>query len=94
MMSSSITLEPRLDLRAANALTRELAAHSGADMTLDASAVTQIGALAVQTIRAAARSWTQSGHSLRFENVSTDLADQLVLLGFSPDSLTKWEQPT
>lgn len=93
-MSSTVPLESRLDLRAAGTLAQDLTRCRGADITLDASGVTQIGALAVQAIRSAARTWAEDGHALRFENATNDLTDQLVLLGFTPDSLTKWEQQT
>lgn len=51
----------------------------------------QIGALAVQVIRAAARSWAEDGHRLSFAGPSNEVVDQLALLGFTPDTLTRWE---
>jgi len=89
--AATLTLEPRLDLRAVAPLAEALGAARGADLVLDAGAVIQIGALALQVIRSAARSWAEDGHSLRFENASTDLEDQLVLLGHNPETLTRWE---
>jgi chemotaxis protein CheX len=84
-------LDDKLDLRAAGPLASALLDHRGADLALDASGVRQIGALSLQVIRAAARSWAQDGYSLTFKGPSTDLADQLVLLGFTPETLTQWE---
>lgn len=92
MSAAVMALEPRLDLRATGPLVEALKARRGGDLALDAGSVTQIGALAVQAIRAAARSWAEDGHALSFENASSDLADQLGLLGFTPDTLTRWEE--
>jgi len=83
--------EARLDLRATGLLVAALNARRGSDLTLDAGCVTQIGALAVQAIRAAARGWAEDGHALGFENATSDLEDQLGLLGFTPDTVTMWE---
>jgi chemotaxis protein CheX len=94
MSAATLELEDRLDLRAAGTLADSLLDHRGADLVLDAARVEQIGALAVQAIRAAARSWAQDGHALTFVNASNDLADQLALLGFRPDTLTQWEAQT
>ncbi len=91
MSGPVLSLEPRLDLRAAAPLVEALKARRGGDLVLDAGEVTQIGALAVQAIRAAARAWAEDGHALGFENATIDLADQLGLLGFTPETLTTWE---
>lgn len=93
-MSATISLQSKLDLRAAGPLRQDLLACQGADLVLDASGVTQIGGLALQVIRSAARTWSEAGKTLRFENASTDVCDQLSLLGFNPDTLTKWEHAT
>lgn len=90
-MSATISLETRLDLRAAGPLRDALLAQAGKDVELDASGVTMIGGLALQVIRAAARSWAEAGKALTFANASTDVADQLSLLGFTPETLTVWE---
>ncbi|SMH56927.1 STAS domain-containing protein [Maritimibacter sp. HL-12] len=91
MSAAVMVLEPRLDLRATGPLVEALIARRGEDLALDAGAVTQIGALSVQALRAAARSWAEDGHALSLENASSDLADQLGLLGFTPETLTIWE---
>ncbi|MEC7760574.1 MAG: STAS domain-containing protein [Pseudomonadota bacterium] len=93
-MSATISLQPKLDLRAAGPLRDDLLAKAGEDVVLDAASVTQVGSLAIQVIRSAARSWAEAGKSLRFENASTDVCDQLSLLGFNPETLTKWEHAT
>ncbi|PIE07311.1 MAG: chemotaxis protein CheX [Rhodobacterales bacterium] len=91
MSTPTLDLPPRLDLPALAALQGELIARRGTDLTLDAARVEHLGALALQLIRSAARSWAEDGHALSFENASTDLADQLALLGFDPASVTRWE---
>ena len=94
MSGATLKLAPRLDLRATGALAEAMRAHRGADLALDAGGLSQIGALAVQAIRSAARSWAEDGHDLSFENASAEVADQLILLGFAPDTLTAWEART
>jgi len=91
MSGPVFALEERLDLRAAAALATALLALRGSDLELDARAVRQIGALAVQVIRAAAQTWAADGHRLSFEGASIDLADQLALLGFTSEALTRWQ---
>lgn len=92
MSSASLELSPRLDLRAAGPLKSEILDLRGADLSLDGSAVEHLGALALQVIRAAARTWAEDGHVLTFDNASSDLADQLVLFGFTPETVTRWER--
>jgi hypothetical protein len=52
MSAAVMVLEPRLDLRATGPLVEALIARRGEDLALDAGAVTQIGALSVQALRA------------------------------------------
>ncbi|HHS94430.1 MAG TPA: STAS domain-containing protein [Rhodobacterales bacterium] len=91
MSGPVLALDEKLDLRAAGELAKSLAAYRGAPLALDAGAVRQIGALSAQVIRAAARSWAEDGQDLSLQGVSTDLADQLELLGFNADTMTIWE---
>lgn len=91
MKPAPLELAPRLGLKAARPLHRALLARRGDDLTLDASKVEHLGALAVQVIRSAARTWAEDGHVLTIEKASTDLVDQLVLLGFTPGTVTQWE---
>lgn len=91
MTARVIKLDERLDLRAAAPLAEALGGARGEALVLDAGAVDQIGALAVQVIRSAAQSWALDGQALSFANASTDLVDQLQLLGFDPAGLTRWE---
>ena len=91
MSGASLTLESRLDLTGAKALSAAILEHRGKDLVIDAQAVNHLGAMALQVLRAAAQSWADSGHQFSFQNASTDCADQLSLFGFSPDTVTRWE---
>lgn len=90
MSRAILKLEPRLDTARASALATAILDHAGADLELDASEVTHIGALGVQVIRAAAQSWKRSGHTLSLSGASADCADQIYLLGYSVDTICKW----
>ena len=91
MKRTCLEMAPRLDLRAVGPLQCEILARRGHDLTLDASRVELFGALAVQLVRSAARTWAEDGHVLALENTSSELADQLSLLGFTPETVTHWE---
>ena len=91
MSGAVVKLTARLDTAHAGAIAEMILEHTGKDLALDASEVTHFGAMGVQVIRAAAKSWHQSGHALSISGLSTDCADQVQLLGFSPESLCKWE---
>jgi len=84
-----LDLPRRLDTGAVPALIDTLRAHQGANLALDASDLTQIGALAVQTIIVAANDWQDAGHALTLENVSDGVEEQLRLLGTSARTLTE-----
>ncbi|MGH1369154.1 MAG: STAS domain-containing protein [Maritimibacter sp.] len=91
MTLATVTLEPKLDLRAASELRSALLDLKGQDVVLDAVNVDHFGALALQVVRAASKTWAEAGASFGIENVSSDLSDQLTLLGYTPDNLTTWE---
>jgi len=93
MSGTPLELEARLDLRAAAPLAGAIIARRGDDLALDASHVEHLGALALQVIRAAARTWAADGHVLTLEGASVALADQLSLMGFTPETVTCWEAP-
>ncbi len=94
MTARVLKLDARLDLGAVNGLAEALRARQGGDLVLDAGDVIQIGALAVQTLRAAARSWAETGHELRLENLPDGAAADLALLGFTPEAVTRWMAPS
>lgn len=87
----TLELPPRLDIKAVGALQAEILAQRGQDLVLDVGKLGHLGAIGVQLIRAAARTWAEDGRRLTCDNASTDLADQMVLMGFTPETLTRWE---
>ena len=88
-MTARFDLPEKLDTAAVPGLIDKLRTRQGANLVLDCSATQQIGGLAVQTLIVAANDWQDAGHSLSLDNVSADVADQLRLLGTSPDVLTE-----
>ena len=90
-MSAVLKLEPRLDSAQAGSLATAILEHSGGDLELDASGVSHFGALCLQVIRSAAKSWAGSGQTLRLTGLSVEATDQLHLLGFSPETLGQSE---
>ena len=80
-MAVIVTLDRKLDFRAATGLAEALLAARGQDVDLDAAATTQIGTQSLQIILAAAKSAARDQCSLRLINVSPPVADQLRLLG-------------
>ncbi len=93
MSTTRLDLARRLDLPAVGPLRRDILARRGGDLALDAAEVDHLGALALQVIRAAARTWCDDGHALSMQNASDTLSDQLALLGFTADTVTEWRPP-
>ncbi len=91
MSGTQLMLDAKLDLRAAEPLKVSILSQRGQDLTLDATKVTQLGALCLQVIRSAAKTWAQDGKTLTFSNASLECAEQLNLLGFNSETLSKWE---
>lgn len=81
-MTVIVTLDRKLDFRAATGLAEALLAARGQDVDLDAAATTQIGTQSLQIILAAAKSAARDQCSLRLVNVSPPVTEQLRLLGF------------
>jgi chemotaxis protein CheX len=90
-MSEPYTLPPKLDLSAASGLAADLKTRCTADLTLDASDVTQVGALGVQIIASAARTAHAAGHKVQITQLTDKAVEQLSHLGFTPESLTASE---
>ena len=88
-MADRYSLPPKIDLPAAAPLAAELRGRLGADVTLDAAGVTQIGALCTQVIASAAISLAAAGHRLTIVNTSDRVVEQLRHLGFTPESLSE-----
>ncbi len=91
MSEAVLTLPPRLETAGATALRDQVLTFAGRDLELDASEVTHIGALGLQVIRAAAKSWASDGKALTITGLSNDCVDQIQLLGFSPETICDWK---
>ena len=88
-MTEPLVLQQKLDLPAAAPLAEELKSRLGGDVVLDASEVTQIGALCLQVMLAAATSLKGAGHSLSLTNVNDRVVEQLAQMGFSPETVAE-----
>lgn len=86
-MTARLQLSAKLDTRAAAGLAEELRGNAGSDLTVDASAVTHFGALALQTLMVAGAAWTAAGQSLTLEHLSDEATDQFRLFGVTPEGL-------
>jgi anti-anti-sigma regulatory factor len=78
----TVTLDRKLDFRAAPALAEALLAAQGQDLELDAAELAQIGTQSLQIILAAAKSAVRDQRSVKLVNVSPPVAAQLQMLGF------------
>jgi chemotaxis protein CheX len=82
----TLKLAPVLDLNEATALHEKLLALRGAAVAIDASAVERVGALCIQVLMAAARSWEEDHSSFTFAKVSDAFVKTTQLIGvdFAP----------
>ncbi len=88
-MTEPVILEGKLDLSAVGGLHARLLAIAGQDTTLDFGAVTQIGALCLQTCLAAARRAQAAQVTFSMVNLSDALRDQMAVMGFTPETLAE-----
>ncbi len=86
-MAEPYPLQSRLDLSVAETLAKALRSRMGADLVLDAAAVTHLGGLCLQVLISAARTTQRSGHKFSVINASDRVVEQLAALGFSPETL-------
>lgn len=87
-MAETIELTARLDLSFSEKLVSDLkAVDAGTDIILDASDVVHFGALCAQAILATARRTHASGASLKLENVSERVEQQLGYMGLNSANL-------
>ena len=91
--SSPIRLAAKLDLKASTELVETLRARRGADLTLDGSEVSHLGAHAVQTLLVAAHTWSRDGHALVCANLTDQALEQLGVLGIDPMQLSGGATP-
>ncbi len=76
-----LALKSKLDLKGSDDLAKELQELRGSDLTIDPSAVEQLGAHAVQTLIVAARSWAADGNAFTVEALPAGAAAHLATLG-------------
>lgn len=86
-MTAALTLPERLDTASAQELADTLAAQLGQDLEIDAAPVTHIGALCLQILLAAVKTWDARGQILKISNLSDAMIGQLALFGITQDSL-------
>lgn len=79
-----ITLDAKLASRAAPGLYAELARHKDDIVVLDASGVEQIGALSMQILVAANKSWSDRGVDFEVVDPSTAFLESAETLGLDP----------
>lgn len=79
-----ITLASKLASAAAADLYRQLAEHRDETLVLDASKVEQLGALCMQILVAAARSWGAAGRSFAIVDPSDAFLESAATVGLDP----------
>lgn len=85
--AKSLSLEKVLDLNEASALHGKLMGLRGSDLAIDGSAVERCGALCVQVLMAASKSWDEEKNTFTFTKVSDALARTMQLIGVNYDHL-------
>ena len=85
--ASGLVLAPRLAAPDAAALVRNLQAHRGAALEIDASAVVEIGTPCLQVLLSAAASWRGDGQALKVLEPSPSFLATLGHLGLGLDAL-------
>ena len=80
-MSGPLKLPPRLDLPMAAPLAQQLADRRGADLHIDAGAVTHLGGLCLQVLLSAAKTWRSDRLRMTFSASSAAFDAALALYG-------------
>ena len=83
----TISLAAVLDLNEASTLRGKLMGLRGSNVVIDASGVDRIGALCVQVIMAAAKTWDEDKLSFTFSKVSDAFQKTMQLIGVDIDHL-------
>ena len=83
-----LRLPVSLDLPAARPLAAALLERRGQPITIDASAVGQIGAQCVQVLLSAKRTWEADGVSLSIVNCAARMIEDLKLIGIDRTLVT------
>ncbi|MFT4184089.1 MAG: STAS domain-containing protein [Rhizobium sp.] len=83
----TISLAAVLDLNEASALRGKLMGLRGSNVAIDASGVERIGALCIQVIMAAAKTWEEDSHSFTFSKASDAFQKTMQMIGIDIDHL-------
>ncbi|ACM25445.1 STAS domain-containing protein [Agrobacterium sp. SHOUNA12C] len=83
----TVSLAAVLDLNEASALRGKLMGLRGSNVAIDASSVERIGALCIQVIMAAAKTWDEDKLSFTFSKVSDAFQKTLQMIGIDIDHL-------
>ncbi|OCJ26767.1 chemotaxis protein CheX [Agrobacterium sp. B133/95] len=83
----TVSLAAVLDLNEASALRGKLMGLHGSNVAIDASSVERIGALCIQVIMAAAKTWDEDKLSFTFSKVSDAFQKTLQMIGIDIDHL-------
>lgn len=86
--AAALRLPASLDLLAARPLAAALIERRGQPITIDASAVSQIGAQCVQVLLSAKRTWDADGVPLSIVNCAPRMIEDLKLIGIDRTLVT------
>lgn len=84
-MDDVLKLPATLDVARARAVFENLAGRRGSPLTIDASEVEKVSALAVEVLIAARRQWDADGLPFALGNMSAAARDTLAGLGLDPE---------
>lgn len=85
--AKKLSLDKVLDLNEASALHTKLMALRGSNLTIDGSSVERAGALCIQVLMSAAKSWEEDKHTFGFSKISDALGKTMQLIGVNYDHL-------
>ncbi|UVC09916.1 STAS domain-containing protein [Rhizobium sp. TH2] len=85
--TKELSLEKVLDLNEAGNLHGKLMNLRGADVAIDASAVERAGALCIQVLMSAAKTWEEEKLNFTFSKMSDALTKTMQLIGVNYDHL-------
>jgi chemotaxis protein CheX len=85
--AKKLSLGKTLDLNEASALHTKLMALRGSNVSIDGSSVERAGALSIQVLMSAAKSWEEDKHSFSFSKISDALMKTMQLIGVNYDHL-------
>lgn len=85
--AKKLSLDNVLDLNAAGSLHSRLMELRGGDLEIDGSAVERAGALCLQVLMSAAKTWEEEKHSLTFSQMSDALMKTMQLSGVNYDHM-------